>query len=696
MKKPTLTIDGKEVCINGERNLLEVIRKAGIDLPTFCYHSDLSVYGACRLCLVHVEGRGIVAACSTPPDRDLKVRTSTEEIREIRRIAVELLLANHDKSCPTCSKSASCQLQSLARRLGIQEVRFKSTHKAVPVDRSSPSLVRDPNKCILCGDCVRMCSEIQGVGAIDFAFRGSQVAVLPAFGKDLKDVECVYCGQCANVCPTGALTPRSEVEAVWKELDNPAKTVVVQIAPAVRVGLGESFGMEAGTLVIGQIVAALKAMGFDHVYDTSFTADLTVLEEASEFLGRKTAGEKLPQFTSCCPGWVKYAEQYYPSLLPNLSSCKSPQQMFGSLAKEILPAQLGVERKNLVVVSIMPCTAKKFEAQLPQFVKDGQRDVDYVLTTQELARMIEEAGLRFQQLVPASLDMPLGFKTGAGVIFGNSGGVSEAVLRYAVEKITGTTLESVDFLAVRGEEGLREATLEVGGQKLKIAMVHGLANARRVAEQAKAGRSSYDLIEVMACPGGCIGGAGQPCSRDPQTRQRRTRGLYDADKMLQLHKPQENHFITELYETTLGEIGGHKAHELLHTHYQTRRRITGQSLSLIEGADSKKLRISVCVGTNCMVRGAQPLLHGLMRHVKERGLEEAVDVRASFCFEKCDRGPTVVIGDKLLHRCTFDKASSVLEDMLAAGGQCNMSGNGTPPACQHCQGDGCGGTPEAR
>ncbi|HQA00483.1 MAG TPA: [FeFe] hydrogenase, group A, partial [Phycisphaerae bacterium] len=607
MKKNTVTIDGREVAINGERNLLELIRRANIDLPTFCYHSELSVYGACRLCLVNVEGRGICAACSTRAEPGMVVRTSTEEIREIRKIAIELLLANNDHNCPTCNKSSACQLQNLARRLGITEVRFKSRKAPEPVDRSSPSLVRDPNKCVLCGDCVRACSEIQGIGAIDFAHRGHNVAVLPSFGKNLNQVECVNCGLCATVCPTGALTPKSEVEAVWKLLDDPTKTVVAQIAPAVRVALGESFGMAPTSVVTGQIVAALKAIGFDRVFDTSFTADLTVIEEANEFLARKQAGKNIPLFTSCCPGWVKFAEQYYPELLSHISSCRSPQQMFGSLAKEMLPERYGIDRKDLVVVSIMPCTAKKYEAQLPRFEKDGIRDVDHVLTTQELARMIEEAGIRFDQLQPESLDLPMGFKTGAGVIFGNSGGVTEAVLRYAVEKVNHVKLESPDFMIVRGQEGLREATVRLGDEDVKIAIVHGLANARKIAEQVKAGTCEYDFVEVMACPGGCIGGAGQPVPKDVQVRMFRTQGLYAADKMLQLHKPQENHFVTELYETKLGEVGGHAAHRLLHTSYQSRRRIADEDLSLTSSGQAK-LTVSVCVGTNCIVRGAQDLL----------------------------------------------------------------------------------------
>ena len=354
----TLTIDGLEVPIAGERNLLELIRKADIDLPTFCYHSDLSVYGACRLCIVDVEGRGIQGACSTPPEPGLKVRTQTQEIREIRRITIELLLANHDQQCPTCLKSNACQLKSVARRLGVDRIRFKRVHEPEPLDTSSVSLLRDPNKCILCGDCVRFCAEVQSVGAIDFAYRGHDAAVLPAFGQGLGEGECINCGQCAAVCTTGALTPRPEIEEVWRDLHDPTKFVIAQVAPAVRVALGEEFGLEPGVATSGQLVAALKRLGFDRVYDTSFSADLTVVEEANEFLKRKTKGEKLPQFTSCCPGWVKFAEQYFPDLLPNLSSCKSPQQMLGALCKELLPEELGIAARDLVVVSIMPCTAK--------------------------------------------------------------------------------------------------------------------------------------------------------------------------------------------------------------------------------------------------------------------------------------------------------------------------------------------------
>jgi NADH-quinone oxidoreductase subunit G len=660
----TLTIDGRTVTIEGERNLLELVRKANIDLPTFCYHSELSVYGACRLCLVDVEGRGIMGACSTPPEPGMKVKTTTAQIREIRRIAVELLLANHDQQCPTCARSSNCQLQNLAQRLGIKKVRFKPVHQPVAIDESSPSLVRDPNKCVLCGDCVRMCSEIQGISAIDFAHRGHDVVVKPAFGKQLGEVECVNCGQCANVCPTGALTPKSEVDAVWDLIADPVRTVIVQIAPAVRVGLGECFGLKPGEITTGRIVAALKYLGFDQVYDTSFAADLTVIEEGSEFLARKANGGMLPMFTSCCPGWVKYAEQYFPELLPNLSTCRSPQAMFGSLVKAMLPGQMNVDRKDIKVVAIMPCTAKKFEAQRPELAVNDDPDVDHVLTTQELAHMIQSAGLMFDSLQPESFDMPFGFYTGAGVIFGNSGGVMEAVLRYAAEKATGKRLDRLEFNEVRGDSGLREATISLDGTELKLAVVHGLRNARVVAEQVRAGKSPYDLIEVMACPGGCIGGAGQPISTSANTRALRTRGLYEADKMLPLHKSQDNVFITECYTKFLGDIGGEKAHHLLHTTYQSRRRIGDQSLPLTETRSPNKVKVGVCLGTNCYVKGSQHVLNAVLRHADEKGLENRLDVRASFCFERCEHGPNISIGGEGVCACTPESVINILNEKI--------------------------------
>ncbi|HQJ24540.1 MAG TPA: [FeFe] hydrogenase, group A [Bacillota bacterium] len=668
MKGEFVVIDGRSIELNGEKNLLEVARKAGIDIPTFCYHSQLSVYGACRLCIVDIEGRGVVTSCSTAPEPGMKVRTNTDEIRAIRKVAVELLLANHDQSCPTCSKSASCRLQSLARRFGIEQVRYKRVSQPQQLDKSSYSLVRDPNKCILCGDCVRACREVQGIGAIDFVGRGSHTSVQPAFGKDLKQVECVNCGLCASVCPTGAIIPKPELEGVWKAVNDPKKKVIAQIAPAVRVAVGEMFGLAPGTIATGQIVAALRMIGFDAVYDTSFTADLTVIEEGMEFLNRKTKGERLPQFTSCCPGWVKYAEQYATDMLPNLSSCKSPQQMFGSLAKHVLPETFGISKEDLVVVSIMPCTAKKFEAKRPEFIVDGVADVDFVLTTQELGLMIEEAGLDFESIEPESMDMPFGQKTGAGVIFGATGGVTEAVLRFAAEKLGAPKYAPVEYRQVRGGDGLREATLTVNGVELKLAIVYGLGNAQKVLDDIRSGKCKYDLVEVMSCPGGCVGGAGQPVSKYGDASARRAKGLYDSDKMLDTRRSQDNAAVADTYKDTLGEVGSKLAHDLLHTKYKSRKRLSDFDMELLSGTGKKKLDVKVCVGTSCMIRGSQHLLQGLMEHIEDRRMSSCVDIKATFCFEACDLGPTVSIGGKVIRKCTMQQALDTLDEELSAMG----------------------------
>lgn len=665
-----VVIDKKNIPIDKEENLLELIRKARIDLPTFCYHSELSVYGACRLCMVDVEGMGLVPACSTPPMSGMKVRTNTEEIRKMRKIIVELLLANHSQNCPTCQKSSTCQLQALARRLGITKVRFKNRTPNLPVDDSSPSILRDPNKCVLCGDCVRICSEVQTVGAIDFAYRGVETMVMPSFGKDLDKVECVNCGQCARVCPTGALTPKSEVDEVWAVLHDPRKFVVAQVAPAVRVAIGEIFGMEPGVTTTGQIAAALRAMGFDRVFDTSFTADLTVVEEGNEFIKRIERGENIPQLTSCCPAWVKFVEQYYPEFVRHLSTCRSPQQMFGALSKEVLAHDLSIKREDIVVVSIMPCTAKKFEARRPEFSKKGILDVDYVLTTQELGLMIEEAGLHFKELEPESLNLPFGFKTGAGVIFGNSGGVSEAALRYVSEKISGEKRENYEFHSVRGEDGVREATLQLNGREFVLAVVSGLGNARRVLEKIKSGEKTYDFVEVMACPGGCVGGAGQPVSSDPQVRQKRKRGIYENDRMLELHKSQDNPYVGDLYSSVLGDVGGHRAHELLHTSYKNRKRISDEEMALSSAGENGSLEVNVCFGTGCFLKGSQKLLHDILEHIRNAGLKDKVNVSASFCFERCDRGPTIRVGKRIIEQCS----SSDAREAISAEAEKNIQG----------------------
>jgi NADH-quinone oxidoreductase subunit G len=652
----TLTIDGFSVPIQGERNLLELVRKAGIELPTFCYHSDLSIYGACRLCMVDVAGRGIVAACSTLPEPGLRVRTQTPAIRELRKVNLELLLASGDHHCPTCTKSGSCQLQALAQRLGVDQVRFHAPRVAQPLDRSSHGLVRDPNKCVLCGDCVRVCQELQGLGVLDFTHRGAQVTVAPAFGRPLAEVACVQCGQCAAACPTGAITVKQDVDAVHAALDTPGKTVVVQVAPAVRVALGELFGLDGDAHVMGRAVAALRRLGFAKVYDTAFAADLTILEEAQEFLTRREQGVNLPLFTSCCPAWVQMAEQECSDLLPNLSTCRSPQQMFGSLAKASLPAELGVAREDLLVVAVMPCTAKKSEARRPEF---GQ-DVDFVLTTQELGRMIQDAGLRLGELEPEGMDQPFGLKTGAGIIFGNSGGVTEAVIRH----VAGALGEGPVRKELRGDPGRRAVTLDLPGGAVRFAAVHGLANAKALVEDLRAGREHFDFVEVMACPGGCAGGAGQPAAMGPAVRQRRAESLRRLDAAMDLRLPRENPAVARAYQERLGQPNSAEAHRLLHTRYHARRRLQGDGIALT-GAGAGRVPVSVCVGTSCYLRGSQKLLQELLRHVAEHDLESSVELQATFCMEACDRGPTVRVAGQALHRADLESVRGLLEKAVA-------------------------------
>ncbi len=657
MKTFNVMVDNIAVPYEGEKNLLELIRKANIELPTFCYHSEISVYGACRMCMVEVNGKGTIPACSTPVTEDMVVNTNTKQLRNMRKMIVELMLASHDQSCTTCAKSNDCKLQALSKQLGVNKVRFKQKVDFEPVDYSSDAIVRDPSKCILCGDCVRVCQEVQAVGVLDFANRGADATVVASFNKGMGEIECVNCGQCVKICPVGALTIKSQVDGVWEALHDKSKTVVVQIAPAIRVSMGEEFGFQPGTTTTGQIITALRMMGFDKVYDTSFGADLTVIEEGNEFIDRVSRKERLPQFTSCCPAWVKYAEQYYPDLLTNLSSCKSPQQMFGSLCKDVLTRELGISRKDLVVVSIMPCTAKKFEAKREEFFKDSNPDVDFVLTTQEASLMVRESGIDFSALQPGSFDMPFGFKTGAGVIFGTSGGVSEAVLRYAASKISNESGQ--EFVQFRGEDGVKTGEVRIGDLNLKLAVVSGLANAKRLIEKIRKGEAHFDLVEVMACPGGCVNGGGQPVKTFKESVRKRSKGIYDNDKMLQLHVSNENPYLQKMYNQHLNE---HNIHELLHTHFKNRKRIEHEDV-LLSGTDDKPLRINICFGTSCYVRGAQNLYNQLMAYLQEHGLREETAISASFCTEKCERGPVLKINDEVIEHCTFEKAVKEIEKL---------------------------------
>lgn len=560
-----MTIDSRLVPIEGEKNVLSVIRKAGIDIPTFCYHSDLSIYGACRMCVVEDDKGRIFASCSEQPRPGMVIQTNTKKLQQYRKLIIELLLSAHCRDCTTCNRNGACELQSLAYRVGVHAVRFLNNKKEKPLDMSSPCIVLDPNKCILCGDCVRTCSEIQGIGALDFAYRGADMEVTPAFHKQLADTKCVGCGQCLTVCPTAAISIRTNVTEVWDAINDPDIRVVAQIAPAVRIAVGDKFNLPKGENSMGKLVAALRMMGFDEVYDTNFGADMTVIEEAKELAERLEAGENLPLFTSCCPGWVKYCEDNYPEMAEHISSCRSPQGMFSAVVKEYYKEKDIEEQKKTVVVSIMPCTAKKREILRPDNYTDGRQDTDFVLTTVEMIRMIRQVGIKFEELEDEAPDMPFGMASGAASIFGVTGGVTEAVLRYLSGSTRHTTIDEISYSGVRGTEGFKEFTTKVGEKEVHIAVVHGLANAGRLLERIKSGEASYDFVEVMACRRGCILGGGQPLPMGPRTRKGRTEGIYRVDKQSHIRFTSENPVIRQTYENV---IKGNE-HKLLHRNKKT-------------------------------------------------------------------------------------------------------------------------------
>lgn len=571
----TLTINGQNIEAENGSTILQAARKANIHIPTLCFLSEVQAIGACRVCLVEVEGTGnLQAACVFPATEGLKVHTNTEKARKARKFSVEMLLSNHSMDCLTCARNLNCELQKVAHELGVNEIRFTGAKSKGGIDNSSLSIRRDNGKCILCRRCVTVCENVQSVNALALQGRGFETRVETAFGNGLGNVACTNCGQCTLVCPVGAITEKDDTEGVWDAISDPSKFVIIQDAPAVRAALGEEFGYPPGTLVTGKMLSAARKLGFDRVFDTNFAADLTIIEESSELLKRVKEGGKLPLITSCSPGWIKFIEHFYPELLPHLSTCKSPHQMLGVLSKTYFAEKEGVNPKDIVVVSVMPCTAKKFECNRPEMNDSGYKDVDYVLTTREFAKMIKEAGIDFRNIEDGTYDNPMGEYTGAATIFGATGGVMEAALRTAYELVTGKTLENLDFVTVRGLEGIKEAAIPIEGiGNVKVAVANGLGNARKLMERIIHGDADYHFIEIMACPGGCIGGGGQPIPVNYEIITLRTQALYNEDKSLKYRKSHENPSIKKIYDEFLIEPLGEKSHHLLHTKYIPRSKL---------------------------------------------------------------------------------------------------------------------------
>ena len=572
----TLTIDGVEVKVPKNTTILEAAKQAGIDIPTLCFLKDINEVGDCRMCIVEVEGRkGFATACIQTVEEGMVVHTHTPNVLEARHVILDLIISNHAKDCLTCTRSGNCELQTLAVKFNVLNVEFPGEMTKHKIDDLSPSIVRDFNKCILCRRCVAACKNVQKIGAIDCINRGFESCISTVGDHSLNDVNCTNCGQCIQACPTGALHEKETINNVWVKLKDPETYVVVQTAPAVRVALGEEFGMSIGTNVTGKMVTALKRLGFNKVFDTNTGADFTIMEEAHEFIERLNENDNLPMITSCSPGWVKYIEMNYPEMLPHLSTCKSPHQMFGALIKTYFAKKEGIDPEKIYVVSVMPCIAKKFERQRTELKNNCLYDVDNVITTRELSRMIKQANIEFEKLEDSEFDNPMGEATGAAAIFGTTGGVMEAALRTAQDTLTGKSLNKIDFEQVRGGDGIKRAVVSIGGKDIKVVAASGLANAQKIMEEIKSGKADYQFVEIMACPGGCIMGGGQPIKsskirREVDVQKLRADALYSIDEKSVIRKSHENPVVKQVYTEYLEEPGGYRSHKLLHTHYVER------------------------------------------------------------------------------------------------------------------------------